>query len=305
LSVWVPGPASDETPLLTRLDASKSPVQIADSLAQQALQGQTFFVLPLGLSWKEWKLEILRNGDPVIRGAASDAIRATIASAPATLSQVDTTSITIPIGYGLVKPTAWVPWFEPDQILITMALAPSAGFAATKPQITALQSQPGMIVGDGFLNDALSKELRDRIWGASANSSQYKVNNVRSLASAHKVQLTGNLLNVPSPAVVTIQAEFGGDDLKPVSVSGVVDCKGLRAQSCLELRARVALGSAGLTARARTQNQLVRPDEVQNLGNFYVGRKPLNGVCHINRIHSTSGAIVVTALFRLYGGHLR
>lgn len=319
LTVWLPSDSMDETFLLGHSDASKSPAEVADALASGALKGSSLFlVLPVQVSWRDWKLYVSRTDDAALRGSEkTDELVSAISLAPSILAETDTRTIAIPVGYGRTKATAWTPWFESDRVVIRMALAPSSTLPA-RPDVKPLDGKAGLLVGDDFLNHVFSNEYRDDIWARTLNGEIYRIRDVRvstvtSLSTAapectstqnQTLLVCANLLDVPSPATVVLSTTFGGDDLKALKVSGDVNCKTLPARDCLKLQGRINVATISLTMSAKAQNQPARPDGVQPLGNFTIGSKPLHGIAQIDRMSATSGGTVLTAIFRFQGGHI-
>jgi len=211
--------------------------------------------------------------------------------------------VTIPIGYDETKATAWTPWFDSDQVVIRIAGIP-VGAIATRPDIGILGGKAGLLVGDGFLNNIFSNEYKNRIWAAPANQDVYRVRDIRLTAQPQTLLVAGNLMDVPAPAMVALQATLSGDDLKPSKIGGTVDCRTLPIGSCLALQTKINVGTVAITTKLVNQGQPVRPDGVQSLGNFSIGSKSLHGVSRIDQMQSAQGTVVFLGVFRFQGGRL-
>jgi hypothetical protein len=306
VTLWVTSDTNDKGYLLAHGDSARKLSDIAAALAQNPLAPSAFVLLRVEAVWKEWTLTISRIGDPVVNaapGAISDLSTAIRNSSP-TLALVDTRSVAIPIGYGLTKLTGMASWFDSDQVVVSIVPVPFDPSLPSRPDVLSLHGKAGLIVGQGFLNDVFSRELGDRIWVTSVAGKTYRVRDLRFAAQSQTLFLSSNLLDVPDPATVVVSATLSGDDLKPTKITGSVDCKTLEVGKCLSLEGEVNVATAALTLKLTNQQKPLRPDGIQQLGNFSIGTKSLYGITRIDDMQAAQGTIVLFSVFRFQGGSL-
>lgn len=306
LTLWLTANTSDQTQVLAHADGSKPLSSVVQALQRESLSNVVFALMPVQAAWGDWTLTVSRAGDAVVAGpsAVSADIRSAIANSSTVLSSVDSRSVGIPVGYGLTKATGWAAWFDSGQVIIRMVPLPIGPAPASRPDITALGGKSGLLVGSGFLNNVFANEHANRIWITSQAQKVYRIRDLRFNAQQSSLLLSANLLDVPIPAMVTLQAALSGSDLKPATVTGKVDCRSLAVSDCLQLEAAVNIGTTALTLKLQNQNQPLRPLDVQQLGNFYVGSKPLHGIARIDDTQSVEGAVILFGAFRFQGGFL-
>jgi hypothetical protein len=307
LTLWLTTDTSDQTEILAHADGSKPLSAVAQALQQGTLSNVVFALLPVQAAWSNWTLTVSRAGDAVVAGppGLSTDIQSAIANSSTVVVSVDSRSVGVPVGYGLTKATGWASWFDSGQIIIRMVPLPIGVAPTLRPDITALGGKAGLLVGDGFLNNVFSNEHVNRIWVTSQAQKEYRIRDLRFTAHQSSLLLSANLLDVPTPAMVSLQAALSGSDLKPSNVSGTVDCKTLSISDCLQLESNVNVATIALNLKLQSQNQPVRPTDIQQLGNFYIGSKALHGIARIDDMQSVQGAAVLIGTFRFQGGFLR
>lgn len=329
LTVWLTHDMAEGTLLFSNSDRSKQPSQVADGLAQGSLRGVTFAVIPVEVTWQDWTLSVSRAGPGVVKGAQgiSAKLRSAISSAPALVAQADTRSLRIPIGYGETKQTAWQVWFNVDNVVIQIQPTPAGNPSVSPPDTSALTGKEGFVVGDGLLNHIFSNDFKDRLLGGKFNQKSYLFQDIRFAAQGENRDLKGNVIKKatltatgcyvaekmdcksedPQATKVIVQADLVGSDLKPQALSvPFIECSRLEGAGCALLKGEFLGGAALLTKNIQSNPSIepLRPEGVQSLGNFFIGTKPLNGTARIDSMQPIDGAVVVTGVFRFFGGHL-
>jgi hypothetical protein len=305
LTVWLGQEQTNDSTLLSTSDATKSASDIANELSQGALASKTFAVMPVEVSWQNWQLKVARVGNSATKGPLADQLLTAINDTSPTIRQVDTRSITIPIGFGLSKPTTWQPWFNPDSVVIEIKPIPIGSVSSSPPDITSLAGRAGFIVGDDFLNNVFSNELKDQFVGTKVGQDSYHAQDLRFAAATGKFVVSGQYVEQPPPAVVRLQAEFGGADLVAERIQlERVDCGTLQPLACAQLKAQVIATGVILTNKIKP-NTSIRPPDEQNLGNFFIGSKPLSGIARVDQLQAVDGSVVVVCRMSVRGGHVK
>jgi hypothetical protein len=159
-------------------------------------------------------------------------------------------------------------------------------------------------VGDRFLNNVFSNELKEQLIGTTVDQAGYHAQDLQFAAEPARFIISGLYVEQAPPATVRMQAEFAGVDLLPVRISNSsVNCGTLAPLACAQVRAGVIAAGVLLTNKINPDTK-IRPTAEQNLGNFFIGSKPLSGIARIDRLEAVDGSLVVVCSIRLKGGHI-
>jgi hypothetical protein len=307
LSVWLTQDSSDDSLLLSAGDAEKRPSDVADSLAQGPMMGLTFAVIPLEVSWQNWTLTVSRSGESIVKGppAASTQLQKAISGASSVIMQTNTRAVAVPIGYGQGKTTAWQPWFNAASIVIEIQPVPGNP-SSSQPNIDALNGEAGFIIGDSFLNNVFSNELKDRYFGTKTDQGSYHARDLQFAADVGTLVVSGLYIEQAPPATVRMQAQLTDADFKTTAVKPEkIDCGTLGPLDCAALHVQVDSVGVVLTRKIKAGGGTkLLPEDEQNLGNFSIGSKELNGIARLYHLRAIKGSVVLVSTIRLKGGRL-
>jgi hypothetical protein len=301
ITIWVSKEISDSTTFLPSDVGAKSIQSVADNLSKDKLSNTTFAIIPVEMDWKDWTLSISRSGTAVVRGKDTVGFQTVISTSPTLISKVETQSINIPIGYNQEKKTSMQPWFETDQIIIEIKPEGSKLVSASQPKVDEFDGKTGILAGTGFLNNIYFNDFKERIFNIGKNDSTSQLKNLTIASNLGRVSVTGSII-VPQPSSVRFQAFFEGDDLKFTGITpSEINCGNLNSIQCLQLKLKYKAGALGVTNQYK--NTVLRNEQTQTLGNFYIGSKALNGTAKIDKIQAADGKLLIFGKVRLNGGH--
>lgn len=302
ITLWLSKPLLDSTTILPADIQNKTIEDIADELLKGKMANLTFAIVPVEIDWRDWTLLVSRDGTGIVRGSESIRFQRIISTSSNLISKVDTRSVNIPIGYNQEKMASMQPWFETDQIIIEIKPLSDNTVSTSRPNIDELNRNAGVLLGTGFLNDIYFSDFKERIFtiGKNDSTTQLKSINIKS-SSGGRVLVSGSII-VPPPATVKFQAVFDGEDIKFLGIAPTeVDCGSFSSLECIQLKLKYNAASLGVTGKFK--NTILRNDEIQTLGNFYIGSKLLSGIAKIDKILGADGKLVLLGNVRLNGGH--
>jgi hypothetical protein len=162
LSLWTPAVGVADTPLLTDAD-SNAQEAVAERLTA-VLSGSAFAVCLLDAQWRPWEVRITTSAPCATRGSfpTDDS---SLRSSDVEIMRISTGAVTIPLGFGATRSTAWQVWFDSDTV--TFRLYPSADVdvSQNQPARSLFGDMSGLSLPDTFLNSVFSNEFRSRLFG--------------------------------------------------------------------------------------------------------------------------------------------
>jgi hypothetical protein len=308
VSVWAVKADADDTPILSASDNLADPAVIADHLYVGALGGTTFAVCPLNITWATWQLKTALAGVCAIRGSDNlvKSLQDAFANRNPDLAVADTGSLAVPIGMGMSLQTSWQVWFDAQAITIQIQpkeLNPSA--SASRPSNAIFGLRSGLQLSDTFLNYVFSGAYKNKDVPLGSGPNGVHISNIVVSAQTDALSFIGNLKEVPASATVRIESDWSGTNLALTSL-GVqsinnvpqLNCGSLSTVECLQLKLKINVGAAVLTARFK--GTPLKPSEAgQNLGQLVIGAKTATGTITIDQIGAVSGATVIAGNVRL------
>ncbi|MGB7208431.1 MAG: hypothetical protein WBD27_07215 [Pyrinomonadaceae bacterium] len=302
ITFWLSKTTIDSTTILPA-DITNKPIQtIADELLKGKMADSTFAIIPVEIEWKDWILSVSRNGTGIVSGSESNRFQRIISTSPTLISKVNTRSINFPIGYNQEKMASMQPWFETDQIIIEIKPSSDNAISTSRPNIDELNRKAGVLLGTGFLNDIYFSDFKERIFTIGKNDSTSRLKSINIKSSSGGRVLVSGSIDVPPPATVKFQAFFDGEDIKFLGITPTdINCGSFSSMQCLQLNLKYKAGALGVTGKFK--NTMLRNDEVQTIGNFYIGAKSLSGTAKIDKVLGGDGKLILFGKVRLNGGH--
>lgn len=313
LTVWLTNSTTDNSSLLRPDDATKQLSDVSERLSRESLSGATFVVMPVTVIWKDWKLTISRTGSFVVKGTSnsiSTQLQNAILKTSTTLVEANTTSVGIPVSFGLTKQTSMQPWFYNDQIIIKMLPLPAGTPADAPPDISALNGKSGFIIGQDFLNNVFAFEYKDKLLGNEKTigiaEGEYHVQDLELLVTDGKLTVTGYLTESPPSNPTKVSLEFTGNDIGPTkffyNIPDIPEISPELSKIHEDWDLKLSFAKSVINNVRLKPFQPLRPSEQLNLGDFLIGQKHVSGSTTLENIAAKNGAIVVTGIYRFQGG---
>ena len=240
-----------------------------------------------------WNLSVSKAADPIGNGTTAPLMSTAFPATHTSIIAFPTDALTIPLGFGQNRICSWIPFFDDHGLVLVTSLDKVLPDPAWKPNLASLGDSSGFIFGTNYLNRIFLENLQARTWTFQVGTDTYSLGNLQFTNIQAQSQISGALINAPSPAKVTLLLTLAGPDLTPNDVTVAVDCNGMGTVDCLALEGKMQAGAAALSLKLQHLPSPIRPSGPVDLGTFFISALPLKGTLKSTDLSSQSNSLTI------------